>query len=130
PPSFGRRACSASSTTEGRWPLTPVWRRRHGRAAPPREHADGLAHALSVANRMPGRYRSEPRRVRALRHCPEREQRGIEGEQSSWALAKSSRLETHTLPSLEFSPRFGRFCLRHRPASVSLFQPARTPVAL
>src|SRR4051794_14357932 len=62
----------------------------------PREHADGLAHALSVANRMPGRYRSEPRRVRALRHCPEREQRGIEGEQSSWALAKRSRVETHT----------------------------------
>ena len=32
PPSSGRRACSASSTTEGRWPPTPVWRRRHGRA--------------------------------------------------------------------------------------------------
>ena len=31
--SCGRRACSASSTTGGRWPPTPAWHRRHGRAA-------------------------------------------------------------------------------------------------
>src|SRR5437764_14837923 len=44
---------------------------------------NGVADALSAPTRMPGRYGSEPWRLRALRHCPERDQRGIEGEQSS-----------------------------------------------